>query len=86
MLRWNGVNIVSLCGFAGIDSFVVASLGRTVRGFKLDGDQHEEAMVPIGGMCKYMYELKLSWNHQMLTVMWLSRSIEMLIFGVVVNS
>ena len=31
---------------------MVASLGRTVRGFKLDGDQHEEAMVPIGGACE----------------------------------
>ena len=38
--------------FSGINSFVVASLGRTVRGFKLDGDQHEEAMVPIGGACE----------------------------------
>ena len=43
--------------FSGIDSFVVASLGSTVRGFKLDGDQHEEAMVPIGGARKNKFSI-----------------------------
>ncbi len=37
-----------LCSI-GVDSFVIASLGSTVRGFKLDGDEHQEAMVPVGG-------------------------------------
>ena len=44
--------------YQGITSFVVASLTRTIRGFKMDSDAHEEAMVPVGGMC----ECRLSSN------------------------